>query len=99
MAKWTKIDDGPVLSKSFEPTRLEIARKTRGMRVMDVAKRVDVSPATVDRWERGITCPSLEKCKDLAAVLGFPLGFLFLERVQGIRGCSDSRLNFSLKAE
>lgn len=52
------------------PSRLRSAREACGLTMYDVAKKLKVTYATADRWERGHQEPNLAKVKRLAKLLG-----------------------------
>jgi Zn-dependent peptidase ImmA (M78 family)/DNA-binding XRE family transcriptional regulator len=59
----------------FNPSRLSIARKRRGLTRAELAKKLDVSPRAVAGYELGQYPPLPEVQAKLPAVLGFPLDF------------------------
>lgn len=52
---------------------LEKARKDKGFSQEFVARQLEVSRATVDNWEKGVTEPTLPMATKLAEILGVPL--------------------------
>ena len=52
---------------------LEKARKDKGFSQEYVARQLEVSRATVDNWEKGVTKPTLPMAMKLAEILGVPL--------------------------
>lgn len=61
----------------FSPERLRLARQRRGLRMQELAARVDVTPKTVSRWERGERVPEDENLAALSTELGFPKEYFF----------------------
>lgn len=51
-------------------------RKEKHMTQKELAEKLYVSPSTVSKWEKGTTCPDLDKLKRLSAVLEIPLSDL-----------------------
>src|SRR4051812_21735822 len=61
----------------FNPARLTLARKRRGLTKRDLAEAVGVTPHTILRYEDGEMVPSEEVLGKLASVLAFPPEFFF----------------------
>jgi Zn-dependent peptidase ImmA (M78 family)/DNA-binding XRE family transcriptional regulator len=61
----------------FNPSRLSLARKRRGMNKIRVAGLVGVTPRSISAYESGDMVPSTETVDRLATVLRFPAGFFF----------------------
>jgi Zn-dependent peptidase ImmA (M78 family)/transcriptional regulator with XRE-family HTH domain len=59
----------------FRGDRLTEARLARGMKKVDIAKALGVTPAAVGQYERGDIRPSADVLVQLAEVLAFPTGF------------------------
>ena len=59
----------------FEPGRLGQARMARGMKMVDLAAMVGVTPAAIGQYEAGHIKPSGEVLGRLAVALGFPVTF------------------------
>lgn len=55
--------------RTFQPSRLGLARKLRGITQKDLAERVEVTPAAVSQYESGAHAPSAETVERLAMVL------------------------------
>lgn len=63
-------------------TAIQLARKTKGLTVREVADRAQVSPAFVSKLERGLIGVRAETAKRIAAVLDMdPAEVVFPERV------------------
>jgi Zn-dependent peptidase ImmA (M78 family)/transcriptional regulator with XRE-family HTH domain len=60
---------------AFEPERLRLARQLRGLRINELAKRVDVTPAAISQHENGHTRPTPQLLSRLALALSLPVGF------------------------
>ena len=61
----------------MNPNRLELARKRRGLTKTALAKLIDVDSKTYRGYESGVTSPSPETVRHLAARLRFPVEFFF----------------------
>jgi Zn-dependent peptidase ImmA (M78 family) len=59
----------------FNPTRLTIARKRRGLTKLSLAKAARLSARVVTMYEAGETAPSAETLDVLAGILRFPPAF------------------------
>jgi len=66
----TDVGRGP-----FSPTRLDLARRRRGMSRTLLAERLQVSTRTLQRWERGEATPDAVQCAVLADVLSMRPAF------------------------
>nr|WP_306238493.1 XRE family transcriptional regulator [Ornithinimicrobium sp. HY1745] len=58
-------------------SRIRAAREHDGISLRDLAARAELSPGFISQLERGITEPSLESLRRIAAALGRPLFELF----------------------
>jgi Zn-dependent peptidase ImmA (M78 family)/transcriptional regulator with XRE-family HTH domain len=67
----------------FEPGRLGQARLARGMKMVDLADKVGVTPAAIGQYEAGYIKPSAEVLGRLAVALGFPVAFFESGRPMG----------------
>ncbi len=56
--------------------RLQSARKRTGLSMSEIARRLGVSPQSVQQWETGTTTPRPERIRDLAALLGVTEAYL-----------------------
>lgn len=61
----------------FNPSRLTLARKRRGLTMTKLAKFVEVEPRSISAYEKGEFGPDEAKLAKLATVLGFPRAFFF----------------------
>lgn len=52
-------------------------RNARGLTLTELARRCDVSIASVHQWEVGITFPSADKLPIIAAILGCTIDDLY----------------------
>lgn len=68
---------GTFLSELFSPERLTLARQRRGLLMQELAARIDVTPKTVSRWERGRRSPEEDNVAALSRQLGFPREYFF----------------------
>ena len=76
----------------FRGDRLTEARLARGLKKVDIARDVGITPAAVGQYERGDIRPSAEVLSQLSEVLGFPAGF-FVSGPTSI-DLSDARIHF-----
>lgn len=61
----------------FNPSRLRLTRKRRGLTKTRLAEAVGVQPRTISAYENGEFPPSDETLRELARTLHFPAGFFF----------------------
>lgn len=61
----------------FSPERLTLARQRRGLRVQELAARLEVATRTVTRWEGGHFEPDENNLSELSRELGFPPNYFF----------------------
>ncbi|MFE7611647.1 helix-turn-helix domain-containing protein [Streptomyces celluloflavus] len=59
----------------FTPSRLTLARKRRGMTLVELGERVGVSSQSISNYERGRQQPAQATLRDISNVLDFPLSF------------------------
>ena len=64
-------------SKEFNPQRLELARKRRGLTMTRLANLVGLQARSISAFERGEFPPSDVTLNELANELRFPVGFFF----------------------
>jgi Zn-dependent peptidase ImmA (M78 family)/transcriptional regulator with XRE-family HTH domain len=67
----------------FDPARLGQARMARGMKMVELADKVGVTPAAIGQYEAGHTRPSADVLGRLAVALGFPPAFFEAGRPMG----------------
>jgi Zn-dependent peptidase ImmA (M78 family)/DNA-binding XRE family transcriptional regulator len=65
------------MSKTFRPSRLELARKRRGLTKAALSERSGVSARSLSAYENERTTPKDETVSDLAQALGFPPRFFY----------------------
>jgi Zn-dependent peptidase ImmA (M78 family)/DNA-binding XRE family transcriptional regulator len=68
----------------FQPERLTLARKRRGMNKTRLAKAIHVTLQTISAYERGESEPSREYIERLAATLNFPPSFFYRDMVDAV---------------
>lgn len=68
----------------FNPKRLSLARKRRGMTGKRLAEKAKLSPMTVSRAESGETVPDDETITRLAIALDYPRAFFFADDPEDI---------------
>lgn len=61
----------------FNPSRLTLARKRRGLTMTKLAAAIGVEPRSVSAYEKGEFGPDNDRLVTLACVLGFPQEFFF----------------------
>lgn len=61
----------------FNPNRLSVARKRRGLTKTELAKRAKIDLRSVTAYEAGDAPPKLETAESLAAATKFPIEFLY----------------------
>ncbi|CAN7336115.1 XRE family transcriptional regulator [Caballeronia sp. LjRoot29] len=61
----------------FNPTRLTLARKRRGLTMTKLATAIGVEPRSVSAYEKGEFGPDDDRLSKLSEVLGFPEAFFF----------------------
>ncbi|ADB33669.1 protein of unknown function DUF955 [Kribbella flavida DSM 17836] len=64
----------------FDPLRLALARRLRGLRRTELAARVDVTPAAISQFERGQARPTVPLVAAMSLALGVPAEFFTLDR-------------------
>jgi Zn-dependent peptidase ImmA (M78 family)/DNA-binding XRE family transcriptional regulator len=74
----------------FNPSRLSIARKRRGLTRLQLAKRLGVTPRAVTGYEAGEYPPVAEVQAKLPTVLGYPLEFYFGDDLDEPEVCAVS---------
>ncbi|WAH55313.1 helix-turn-helix domain-containing protein [Pseudomonas silvicola] len=57
--------------------KLRLRRKIKGLSLQDVAERSGLSVGQLSQVERGVSSPSLRSLRQICAVLGMPMGWLF----------------------
>lgn len=63
--------------EEFNPQRLALARRRRGLTMTKLATKVGVQPRSISAYEKGEFAPSDETLAALAKHLRFPIGFFF----------------------
>ena len=69
---------GAVTRAEVTPRLLSWARRRRGVKASDLAKKLNVRPPTVDAWESGEKMPTFRQARKLARTLRVPFGYLYL---------------------
>lgn len=64
-------------NQHFNPSRLKLARKRRGLTMTKLATAIGVEPRSVSAYENGEFGPDHDRLATLASVLGFPKEFFF----------------------
>lgn len=65
------------MDNSVNPSRLELARRRRGVSMRQLAELIGVEPRTISAYEKGEFSPSPETLKRLAVKLRFPEAFFY----------------------
>lgn len=76
------VDPSRSASDLFDPKRLELARKLKGLRKNQLAEQVGVTPAAITQYEAGRSRPGPGVLARLALALGFPADFFVSGRPQ-----------------
>jgi Zn-dependent peptidase ImmA (M78 family)/DNA-binding XRE family transcriptional regulator len=63
------------VADSFNASRLSLARRRRGLKKTDLARKLGVELRTITAWEREEFEPSEDSLRGLASILRFPLAF------------------------
>lgn len=69
----------------FEPSRLALARRRRGWKRAELARRSGIRVRTITAYELGERAPSEESLGELAKALGYPVEFFFRPVVQNLQ--------------
>ncbi|MET9614993.1 helix-turn-helix domain-containing protein [Kitasatospora indigofera] len=80
----------------FTPTRLTLARKRRGMTLVELGSRVGVSSQSISNYENGRQQPSLSTLESIATCLRFPLSFFSAAEIDEIESAS---VNFRARSK
>lgn len=80
----------------FEPTRLMIARRRRGLTQRELAELCNKTSQYISMFERSETTPSQEMISEMARALDFPVSFFFKEPIELT---SDEALSFRAKRD
>jgi len=62
---------------TFNPQRLELARRRRGLTIIEFARLIGVTPRQVTNYENGSSVPSAVAWDSIVELLGFPKEFYF----------------------
>lgn len=62
---------------TFNPQRLELARRRRGLSIIQFARLIGVTPRQVTNYENGASEPGAATWESIVATLGFPKEFYF----------------------
>jgi Zn-dependent peptidase ImmA (M78 family)/DNA-binding XRE family transcriptional regulator len=65
------------VTEEFNPTRLTLARKRRGLTMQRLAEEIKVEPRSISAYEKGEFKPDTDKLEVLSKVLNFPVNFFF----------------------
>lgn len=63
------------IASIFDPAKLSLARKSRGIRKTDLARLVHITPAAITQIENGVSKPSPRLLLQLSLALSFPVVF------------------------
>jgi Zn-dependent peptidase ImmA (M78 family)/transcriptional regulator with XRE-family HTH domain len=70
-----------VSTQRFSPSRLKIARQLAGLKQVELAQLVELTPPALSQYENGLHAPSGPVLTRLAFSLGFPREFFFVENL------------------
>jgi Zn-dependent peptidase ImmA (M78 family)/transcriptional regulator with XRE-family HTH domain len=73
--KFESSNESAVLSERFNPSRLALARKRKGLTKIALAALIEVDRKSVQSYETGQHSPSLETMRKIESALGFPREF------------------------
>lgn len=65
-------------TQPFSPMRLKVARQLAGLKQVELAQLVELTPPAVSQYENGLHAPSAPVLTRLAVGLGFPRGFFLV---------------------
>lgn len=69
-----KESENPVKEKNETPEtlgeRLASARKAKGLTQEDFAKKLDVTPQAISKWENNLSCPDILLLPKISEILG-----------------------------
>lgn len=74
----------------FTPSRLTLARKRRGMTLVELGSQVGVSSQSISNYEHDRQQPSPQTLERIAEILGFPLSFFAAPEIDEIDPASVS---------
>src|SRR6266851_3496181 len=63
------------IGPAFNPSRLTLARKRRGLTMIRLAEMIGVEPRSISGYENGEFSPDADKREQLAKALRFPVSF------------------------
>jgi Zn-dependent peptidase ImmA (M78 family)/transcriptional regulator with XRE-family HTH domain len=66
-------------TQRFSPERLKVARQLAGLKQVELAQMVELTPAAVSQYENALHAPSPPVLTRLALSLGFPRDFFLVE--------------------
>jgi Zn-dependent peptidase ImmA (M78 family)/DNA-binding XRE family transcriptional regulator len=75
---------------NFNPNRLALARKRRGLTMTGLAKKLDVSLRTVSAYESGENPPLPAVFAKISAILGFPFAFFLGDDMESLEVANAS---------
>lgn len=70
---------------TFNPQRLELARRRRGLSIIEFARLIGVTTRQVTNYENGASEPSAATWESIAETLGFPKEFYFRPSLLNLR--------------
>ena len=68
-------------NRQFNPSRIELARKRRGLSKTALALNADVRRERIHRFLNGTENPSWEELQSIAVVLRFPISFFYRDEI------------------
>jgi len=86
----TSNSEAPEQQRTFNPTRLTLARKRRGFTKGQLSELVGVDVRSVSAYESGESSPRTDSLNELATVLKFPVEFFYGANLEGIIADSAS---------
>jgi len=70
--------------QSFNPNRLEFARKRRGYKITELSKKLDITTRTYSHYSNGHSSPSEDLLQNMSSVLKFPVHFFCMEDIHPV---------------
>ncbi|MDA2912205.1 helix-turn-helix domain-containing protein, partial [Nitrospiraceae bacterium AH_259_D15_M11_P09] len=68
----------------FNPSRLSLARKRRGLTMRKLAVLIGVDPRSVSAYEKGEFPPDIDRLQQTAKLLRFPLAFFYGDDLESL---------------
>jgi Zn-dependent peptidase ImmA (M78 family)/transcriptional regulator with XRE-family HTH domain len=76
--------------RAFEPSRLILARRRRGLKRTELARRAGLKARTITAYEVGERVPPEKSLEELAKVLAYPIEFFYRGQIDTLQGAGVS---------